>query len=265
MAIKLGLSINNITRALQVMIIVVPPLAYWVTKRICLSLQRRDHDLVLHGRETGRVVRTAEGSFFEVHEPLPEHERWTLVQHETGTPVEARATIDANGVRRASRLKERLRGRVSGFYFTDVVHPVTPAELAAAHHDGVAHEAIGTGPDDGEADWVGQLHGGADERPETDAYASHEDQRTRRRALELAQLPSSSVRRADRLGSSPRSSSTFVREVSPLTRSTSARRSPNALATALSTASVAAPSTARCATRTIRTASWPAESPSYSP
>jgi len=176
MAIKLGLSINNITRALQVMIIVVPPLAYWVTKRICLSLQRRDHDLVLHGRETGRVVRTAEGSFFEVHEPLPEHERWTLVQHETGTPVEARATIDANGVRRASRLKERLRGRVSGFYFTDVVHPVTPAELAAAHHDGVAHEAIGTGPDDGEADWVGQLHGGADERPETDAYASHEDQ-----------------------------------------------------------------------------------------
>ncbi|MDQ1537627.1 MAG: ubiquinol-cytochrome c reductase cytochrome b subunit, partial [Actinomycetota bacterium] len=68
-AIMLGLSINDITQTFQVAIIAVPPTAYWVTKRICLSLQRRDRDKVLHGRETGRVVRTAEGSFFEVHEP----------------------------------------------------------------------------------------------------------------------------------------------------------------------------------------------------
>jgi ubiquinol-cytochrome c reductase cytochrome b subunit len=175
-AIKLGLSINNITQTLQVMVIVLPPLAYWVTKRICLSLQRRDYDLVLHGRETGRIVRTAEGSFFEVHEPLPEHERWTLVQQETLTPLELTATIDTNGVRRASALKERLRGKISSFYFTDGVHPVTPAELAAAQHDGSAHEAIETGDDDGDRNWVGQLHGGADERPETDAYASHTDE-----------------------------------------------------------------------------------------
>ena len=174
-AIKLGLSINDITRALQVLLIVVPPLAYWVTKRICLSLQRRDRDLVLHGRETGRLVRTAEGKFFEVHEPLPEHERWALVQHETPEPLQLTATVDANGVRRKSTRRERLRAKVSSFYFADGVHPVTPAELAAAHHDGSAHEAIETGQDSGEQEWVGQLHGGADERPETDAYASHED------------------------------------------------------------------------------------------
>jgi ubiquinol-cytochrome c reductase cytochrome b subunit len=175
-AIKLGLSINDITRALQVMIIVVPPLAFWVTKRICLSLQRRDHDLVLHGRETGRVVRTAEGLFFEVHEPLPEHERWRLVQHETLTPLRRTATIDANGVRRASALKERLRGKISRFYFTEGVHPVTPAELAAAHHDGSAFEAIEPEAIETEPEWVGQLHGGADERPESDAYAGHSDE-----------------------------------------------------------------------------------------
>jgi len=167
MAIKLGLSVNDILRAMQVMLIVVPPLAYWVTKRICLSLQRRDRDLALHGRETGRVVRTAEGNFFEAHEPLPEHQLWTLVQHETLVPLEATATVDANGVRRVRHLKERLRHKVSSFYFADSIQAVTPAELAAAHHDGSAHEAI-------EPDWVGQLHGGADERPETDAYASHE-------------------------------------------------------------------------------------------
>jgi ubiquinol-cytochrome c reductase cytochrome b subunit len=175
-AIELGLSINNITQTFQVMIFVVPPLAYWVTKRICLSLQRRDHDLVLHGRETGRVIRTAEGNFFEVHEPLPEPERWTLVQHETLMPLKLTATIDKNGVRRASGLKKRLHAKVSSFYFTDGVPPVTPAQLAAAHHDGSAHEAIETGQGDGEQNWVGQLHGGADERPETDAYAGHTDE-----------------------------------------------------------------------------------------
>jgi ubiquinol-cytochrome c reductase cytochrome b subunit len=180
-AIKLGLSINDITQTLRILLFVVPPLAYWVTKRICMSLQRRDHDLVLHGRESGRVVRTAEGRFFEVHQPLPEHERWTLVQHETLTPLQLMASVDANGVRRKSTRRERLRAKVSSFYFTDGVHPVTPAELIAAHHDGSAREAIETGQDSGASgsrgqDWVGQLHGGADERPGTDAYASHEDE-----------------------------------------------------------------------------------------
>jgi ubiquinol-cytochrome c reductase cytochrome b subunit len=179
-AIKLGLSINDITQALRILLFVVPPLAYWVTKRICMSLQRRDHDLVLHGRESGRVVRTAEGRFFEVHEPLPEHARWTLVQHETLTPLQLTASVDANGVPRRSTRRERLRAKVSSFYFTDGVHPVTPAELVAAHHDGSAREAIETGQDSAAQgssgqDWVGQLHGGADERPETDAYTSHED------------------------------------------------------------------------------------------
>jgi len=168
-AIKLGLSINDITRALQVMLIVVPPLAFWVTRRIALSLQRRDRDLVLHGRETGRLVRTAEGKFFEAHEPLPEFERWPLLQHETPEPLQLRATVDANGVRRRGTRSERLRAKISGFYFADAVRAVTPAELAAAHHDGTVHEAIAPAQE-----WVGQLHGGADERPETDAYASHE-------------------------------------------------------------------------------------------
>ena len=174
-AIKLGLSINDIVRTFQVLIWVLPPLAYWVTKRICMSLQRRDHDTVLHGRESGRVVRTAEGSFFEVHEPLSEQERWTLVQHETLTPIELTATVDANGVRRTITRRKRLHAKISGFYFADGVHPVSPAELAAAHHDGSARESITTGQDSEPLHWVGQLHGGADERPETDAYASHEN------------------------------------------------------------------------------------------
>jgi ubiquinol-cytochrome c reductase cytochrome b subunit len=88
--------------------------------------------------------------------------------------------VDANGVERKSTRRERLRAKVSSFYFADGIQAVTPAELAAAHHDGSAREAIETGPDasgpgTGGPDWVGQLHGGADERPETDAYASHDE------------------------------------------------------------------------------------------
>jgi ubiquinol-cytochrome c reductase cytochrome b subunit len=179
-AIKLGLSINEITQTLRVMIVVVPPLAYWVTKRICMSLQRRDRDRVLHGTETGRVVRTAEGNFFEVHEPLPALQRWTLVQQDSLMPVKLTATVDGNGIEKKHTRRERLRAKISGFYFADGVPPVTPAELAAAAHDGAAREAIEAeaefgGPHRDGEDWVGRLHGGADERPETDAYAGHED------------------------------------------------------------------------------------------
>ena len=54
LAITFHLSINAITWFFRIAVFVVPPLAYVVTKRICLGLQRRDRDLVLHGRETGR-------------------------------------------------------------------------------------------------------------------------------------------------------------------------------------------------------------------
>ena len=141
-AIKLGLSINDITNLLRLSCLVLPPLSFWLTRRICLSLQRRDRELVLHGRETGRIVRTAEGKFFEVHEAIGEHERWALVQHDTHQPLELQASVDSNGVRRSGSFKNRLRAKVSSFYFSNRVDAVTPAELAAAHHDGTTHEAL---------------------------------------------------------------------------------------------------------------------------
>ena len=80
------LSINDITNFLRVAVFVIPPMVFVVTKRICLGLQRRDRDLVLHGVETGRVVRLPHGEFFEVHAPLDEHARWELVQHDQPRP-----------------------------------------------------------------------------------------------------------------------------------------------------------------------------------
>jgi ubiquinol-cytochrome c reductase cytochrome b subunit len=145
MAIKLGLSINDITRSLQIAFFVAPPLVFWVTKRICLSLQRRDRDLVLHGRETGRIIRTADGQFFEKHEPLDPYTRWNLVQHEQSRPLLLESSADGNGVASPTANKDKVRALLSSFYFSDRIEPVTPAELAAAHHDGHGHEAIEAG------------------------------------------------------------------------------------------------------------------------
>jgi ubiquinol-cytochrome c reductase cytochrome b subunit len=145
MAIKLGMSINDITWALRIGLFVLPPLAFWVTKRICLSLQRRDRELALHSRESGRIMRGADGSFHERHDALTERERWILVQHEPVAPLVLEPGVDENGVARPATLKDRLRAKLSHFYFKDAVNPVTPAELAAAHHDGHQAEAIEAG------------------------------------------------------------------------------------------------------------------------
>ena len=142
MAIKLGMSINDITWFFRIGLFVLPPIAFWVTKRICLSLQRRDRDTVLHGRETGTIVRTPDGKFFERHEAEVAADQWLLVQHEPVAPIQIEADVDENGVARKTKRSHRLRGRLSRFYFADAVNPVTPAELAAAHHHGAEHEAI---------------------------------------------------------------------------------------------------------------------------
>ncbi len=141
-AIKLGLSINDITHFFQFGLFILPVVAFWVTKRIALSLQRRDRDLVLHARETGTIIRTPDGRFFERHEAIDPDTRWVLVQHDVVAPLELTQEVDENGVASPTARKDRVRARLSHFYFKDAVNPVTPAELAAAHHDGHAAEAL---------------------------------------------------------------------------------------------------------------------------
>ena len=99
MAIKLGMSINDLTWFFRIGFFVLPPIVFWVTKRICLSLQRRDRDTILHGRETGTVIRTPDGRFFERHDTELTPEHWILVQHEAFTPLQPPGpVVDANGV-----------------------------------------------------------------------------------------------------------------------------------------------------------------------
>jgi ubiquinol-cytochrome c reductase cytochrome b subunit len=138
-ASQLHLSINDITNVLRLLVFVAPPLAFMVAKRMCLGLQRKDREKALHGRETGTIYRTETGEFFEVHAPLDEYSRWTLVQHEGHRPLELPPAVDDNGVRRPGARFDGIRRRLSHFFFEDRVEPVTPEELEAAHDE---HHAI---------------------------------------------------------------------------------------------------------------------------
>jgi ubiquinol-cytochrome c reductase cytochrome b subunit len=111
-AITFDLTINQMMWFTRISIFVLPPIAFVVTKRLCLSLQRADRELVLHGRETGRLVMMPHGEFVEVHEPISPEKAWLLTQHEQNPPLELEE-FDAAGVRRPKALKNRLRARLS--------------------------------------------------------------------------------------------------------------------------------------------------------
>ncbi|MFC7374297.1 cytochrome bc complex cytochrome b subunit [Brachybacterium sp. GCM10030267] len=126
-AFALQLSINDLTWAFRIAIFVAPFLCFFITKRLCLSLQRQKRELALHGRETSRVVRTEGGEMLEIHEPLSEYDRWVLVQHDDYRPLKAGKGVSS------------LRAKATSFFFKDQIEPVTPAELREAlehsHHE----------------------------------------------------------------------------------------------------------------------------------
>ncbi len=81
-AIIFGLSINTLIVVLRVLLFVGPVVAFVLTKRICLALQRADRELVLHGSESGVVMRSPEGRYTEKHIAIAREKAWVLTAHE---------------------------------------------------------------------------------------------------------------------------------------------------------------------------------------
>ncbi|HEX8348082.1 MAG TPA: ubiquinol-cytochrome c reductase cytochrome b subunit [Actinoplanes sp.] len=67
---KFHISLNAMTWAGRIGLLVVPPLAYYLTRRLCLGLQQHDREVLAHGVETGIIRRLPDGRFVEVHQPL---------------------------------------------------------------------------------------------------------------------------------------------------------------------------------------------------
>lgn len=124
-------TMEGVIHTLQVLLIAGPIIAYFVTKRICIALQKKDREIALHGYESGRIVRLPGGEYIEVHQPVDEYERWKLVGHEENAPLVVRPNSRGN-----IPWHENLRASLSRWFFEDRLAPMTQSEIDAA----VAHQ-----------------------------------------------------------------------------------------------------------------------------
>jgi len=132
-ATNFKMSLNQVLVSMQISLIFLPIVAFIVTKRVCLALQRKDREIAIHGRESGRIVRLPHGEYIEVHEPLDPHDLYKLVDFKDYKPTLARPNAQGK-----ITVAARLRSSLSKFYFEDRIAPATQTEIdEAAHH---AHE-----------------------------------------------------------------------------------------------------------------------------
>ena len=119
-ATQLHSSVNSITWFMRGAVFVGPPLAFWLTRRICLGLQAADEAKVAHGRETGVIMRDPDGEYDEKHAPLDRAAAFTLT---TGGRDVAVASVppraDDDGVPRPRVRGERVRARLARAMLTD--------------------------------------------------------------------------------------------------------------------------------------------------
>jgi len=107
-ASALRLSVEGVVVTLQVLLVLGPLVAFLLTKRICLALQRRDQAIALRGYETGRITRLPGGRYVGERRPIGVRARATI----GAASSYARQTVrpDADG---RIRLGTRARALVS--------------------------------------------------------------------------------------------------------------------------------------------------------
>ena len=91
----------------------VPPLAFIATRRFCLGLQRRDRELLLHGRESGQILRLPHGEFIEIHTPISDEEKAVILAKDDIRALEAPPATDENGVATPELKGKRRRAKWS--------------------------------------------------------------------------------------------------------------------------------------------------------
>jgi ubiquinol-cytochrome c reductase cytochrome b subunit len=110
---KFDISLNAMTWVGRIGLVILPPIVYVFTYRICLGLQKHDREVLEHGIETGVIRRLPHGEFIEVHQPLgpvDAHGHGQLAYG--GAPVPKKMN-QVGGARRA------IRG-----FFTPIEEPV---------------------------------------------------------------------------------------------------------------------------------------------
>jgi ubiquinol-cytochrome c reductase cytochrome b subunit len=92
---KLQVPLYTVTWAGRVLIFVAPAVAFFVTRRVCLRLQRRDAEDLAHGFETGIVRQNPDGGFTEERRPVSQEAAAVLAARQ---PLPALPADDASGI-----------------------------------------------------------------------------------------------------------------------------------------------------------------------
>lgn len=141
---RFQISLNAMTWAGRIGLLLAPPIAFYVTYRVCLGLQQHDREVLAHGVETGIIKRLPDGRFVEVHQPLaPTDEHGHSKLEYAGWAVPKK-------MNRLGALVPTLRG----FFFPiekPARRPVAPAPELPRQEDQPEHaqEGRGNGHKDG--------------------------------------------------------------------------------------------------------------------
>jgi ubiquinol-cytochrome c reductase cytochrome b subunit len=133
-AVVFHLNLNYITYFLRIAIFVLPLIAFIITRRWCISLQRHDNEKLLHGYETGVIMRSAEGGYSERHLPVSPETAYTITARERDQVLEPSAAADGNGVPAPGNRLTEIRARLSKAMFGANVQKPTVEELEEGHH-----------------------------------------------------------------------------------------------------------------------------------
>jgi len=134
LATQFHLDLNTITYFMRGAIFVIPPLVFILAKRWCISLQRHDNEMLLHGYESGVIMRDAVGGYSEKHLPLSEDHAYTLTARGRDEVYAGISGTDANGVPARKLKVDQLRAKASKAWFATNVQKPTVEELEEGHH-----------------------------------------------------------------------------------------------------------------------------------
>jgi ubiquinol-cytochrome c reductase cytochrome b subunit len=149
----LYISLYVTTEIARYAVFIAPVVAYWVTKRICLGLQRKDLHLLGHGVETGIIRQLPSGEYVEETRPLTEEERAVVASRPPRPSLPAGATVAA----REAVPPPGLRGGAVAKVREQAYKVLTESVPEDGHGDG--YGAGGNGHGDGHGDGHGEADG----------------------------------------------------------------------------------------------------------
>lgn len=129
---KFHISLNAMTWAGRIGLLVLPPLAYYISVRICLGLQQHDREVLAHGVETGIIKRLPNGAFVEVHQPLG-----PVDEHGHPIPLEYRGWVVPKKMNKIGALAPAIKGF---FYPVEkpAEAPVSPAPVTGSKREEIS-------------------------------------------------------------------------------------------------------------------------------